>query len=481
MTLPKVHLHIGDQKLTAGSGGTHTHIFAANGKSQGEVPLAGVSEINAAVEAASKAFAIWRRWKPAARRDVLIRLAQLIDRHSADFSRLATFDNGTPASFAPANPTYAKEWFAYYAGWADKLDGQVTSTFSQQGEFSYTLSEPYGVIGIILTWNGPLPSLGMKVAPALAAGNTVVVKPSELTPFAPELFMRLVGEAGIPPGVINMVPGGIEAGQALVEHPRIEKISFTGGPVTARKILAACAPLMKPAVLELGGKSANLVFPDANLDFTAQHATMFSIKAFSGQACAWATRLIVHDSVYDELVKKVVQLAQAIRVGDPWDPQTESGPVINEASAIRIMAMIDRANSVHAGRLMCGGARPGGALSNGAYVEPTVFADVDPQSEIGQQEVFGPVLSIMRFSSEDEAIAIANATDYGLAGYIHTHDVSRVHRLAEQMKAGGIFVNGGSVLAPNTPFGGHGLSGYGREGGRQGLEEFVRPKTVAIA
>ena len=478
--LPRVRLHIGDSALDHASGGTCPKVFAATGEFQAEIPLAGAEEMNAAVDAAVDAFEIWRRWRPSDRRDVLLKLAQLINEHGEEFSRLLTLDNALPVSFAHYHSKVAAAWTAYYAGWADKLDGQVTSTFGQQGEFSYTLAQPYGVIGIIITWNGPLASLGMKVPAALAAGDTVVIKPSELTPFTGELFMRLVREAGIPAGVVNMVPGGAEAGQALVAHRKVQKISFTGGISTGRRIMEACAPLMKPVIMELGGKSANLIFQDADLDKAIDRSLAFGLIGLSGQACAFGSRLLVDDAIYDRFVERLLERAKAIRVGDPWDSATESGPVINLAAADRIVGMIGKAVQSGAGKLLLGGRRVGGALAAGAFIEPTLFGDVDSSSDIAQREIFGPVMSITRFRTEEEAIAIANSTNYGLSGYLHTQDIHRVHRVAEELSAGGIFVNGGASIAPNTPFGGHGDSGFGREGGRAGIDEFIRQKTVAI-
>jgi acyl-CoA reductase-like NAD-dependent aldehyde dehydrogenase len=320
----------------------------------------------------------------------------------------------------------------------------------------------------------------MKVVPAIAAGNTVVVKPSELTPYAAEHFMKLVREAGIPAGVVNMVPGGVDAGEALVSNPKVQKVSFTGGPSTARKILAGCAEQLKPAILELGGKSASLVFPDVDLNYVAAVAVYSSIVGLSGQGCAMPTRLLVHDKVYDTMIEKVSAVASSIRLGDPFDPATGAGPVVNEAAQTRILAMIQRAQSEGSGKLLAGGRKPGGDLAEGYYVEPTVFGEVDPASEIAQVEVFGPVLAVLRFSSEVEAVEIANSTNYGLASYLWTNDLRRVQRVSEDLQAGGVYVNGGYPLASGLPFGGLGVSGYGREGGREGIYEFTRTKSVAI-
>jgi aldehyde dehydrogenase (NAD+) len=296
-----------------------------------------------------------------------------------------------------------------------------------------------------------------------------------------EHFMALVREAGLPPGVVNVLPGTAEAGEALVRHPAVQKISFTGGPAAARQILGTCAETLKPAVLELGGKSASLVFPDADLDAVAFLATASVHQTLAGQGCALATRLLVHDSVYDELAEKVVAFTRDITLGDPFDPATGMGPVVSRAAQERILGMVERARNDGTGKLLIGGGAPGGHLASGYYVEPTVFGDVDPASELGQVEVFGPVLSLMRFETEDEALAIANGTSYGLASYIWTNDVRRINRLVPRLEAGGVYVNGASpVTGCELPFGGVGNSGFGREGGLEGLLEFVRTKAVAI-
>jgi aldehyde dehydrogenase (NAD+) len=476
-----VNLHIGGKQISQGSAGVFQHVYAHSGEVQAEIPLAGRREMNEAVEVAAKAFQEWRRWKPADRRDILLALGNLIASKADEFGRLVSLDNGTPISLSSQQAKASKAWISYYAGWADKLEGGVTSTFMQGRDFSYTLPEPFGVIGAIIPFNGPMNSLAMKTGPALAAGNTLVLKPSELAPFSAELFARCVREAGVPDGVCNIVPGGAEAGEALVKHPKVEKISFTGGPAAARRILMSCAEHMKPALLELGGKSANLVFPDADLALAAEHATTWSISVLSGQGCAFPTRLLVHTDVYDEMVERTVALAKALAMGDPFDPRMVMGPVINAAAAERILAAITRAKEAGDGRLVTGGHRAGGALSRGSYVEPTIFTDVKPSSELAQQEVFGPVLSILRFDAEEEAVRIANSTSYGLAAFIHTRDLERTHRIAGELRAGGIFVNGAALVEPDTAFGGLGLSGYGREGGRFGIDEYLRPKTVAIA
>ena len=475
-----VRLHIGGQGLSAGSGGVHRHLYPATGVVTAEIPLAGAAEADAAVAAASAAFEGWRATAPAQRREMLQRLATLIRENAAEFGKMGAIDNGTPAAFAAFGAHIAADWINYYAGWADRIEGRVNSTVTEKGELGYTLSEPYGVIGIIITWNGPLISLGMKVAPAIAAGNTVVVKPSEMTPYSGELFMKLVVEAGIPAGVINMIPGSVAAGEALVRHPLVEKVSFTGGPVTARKILAACAEAIKPAVLELGGKSANIIFDDADLDAACAFGVDGAIGMMSGQGCAFPTRMLVQQTIYDEVVERVLARAAHIKVGDPFLPETTSGPVINEAGMLRILGVIERAKQDGSGTLLMGGSRMGGDLADGYFIEPTVFGNVDPDSALAQEEVFGPVLAITPFKDEDEAVAIANNTRYGLSAYIQSRSLARTLRVAERLKSGVVLANGSQNIQPNRPFGGLGLSGFGREGGKEGLDEFIRVKTVGI-
>jgi aldehyde dehydrogenase (NAD+) len=398
-----------------------------------------------------------------------------------EFARMAALDGGTPLVAGERMTDTAIGWVRYYAGWCDKLSGELISTFDTRGEFAYTAPEPVGIVGIIITWNGPVISLAMKVAPALAAGNCVIVKPAEITPFAPELFMRLAREAGVPDGVLSIMPGTAAAGEALVRHSKVGLITFTGGPITARKIMAACAEAIKPSVMELGGKSASLMFPDCDIDAACQRAIFWTIGVLSGQGCALPTRLLVHADIYDEVLEKLTAIASQFKVGDPFDPGVMVGPLINAAAVERVMGMFDRVRESGSGRFVLGGQRCGGTLANGNFIEPTIIADADPDSEIAQVEIFGPALVVMKFHDEDEAVAIANNSEYGLAAYIQSNELKRVHRLAERLNAGGIYVNGAVQVNPHTPFGGIGISGFGKEGGRAGIDEFLRYKTVAIA
>ena len=480
-TRPAVHLHIAGERMDKGSGGTHDHIDPSTGQVDATIPLAGPGEVDRAVNAADAAFRDWRRTPPEERRRLLLRLADLIEVNAHEFERRGTMDNGTPASVVGGMTGPAVEWTRYYAGWTDKIAGELSSSFgSGVGELNYTVLEPYGVVGIIITWNGPLISLAMKVPAALAAGCTVVCKPSELTPFSGELFMDLVEEAGVPVGVCSILPGDPSAGEALVVHPKVRKVSFTGGPATASKILHACADTMKPATLELGGKSANIIFDDADLDSACGLGTMMSVGILSGQGCAFPTRMIVQQPVYEEVVARVAMVAKGIPVGNPWDPAVLAGPVVNEAALERILGMIERAKNDGA-RLITGGSRIGGDLAAGYFIEPTVFADVDPDSELAQSEVFGPVLAITPFADDGEAVRIANNTRYGLSGYIQTQNLSRGLRMAEELVTGEVLINGAANLRVQRPFGGIGISGMGKEGGKLGVEEFLRIKSVGVA
>jgi aldehyde dehydrogenase (NAD+) len=478
---PAVHLHVAGDRLDEGSGGTHKHINPTTGKADAQIPLAGREEVDRAVDAAETAFRDWRRTLPEERRRLLLRLADLIEANAEEFGRRGTMDNGTPAAVVGGMTTSAVEWTRYYAGWADKLSGELSSSFaSGVGELNYTLLEPYGVVGIIITWNGPLISLAMKIPPALAAGCTVVCKPSELTPFSAELFMDLVQQAGFPIGVCSMLPGDQGAGEALVLHPKVRKVSFTGGPTTASRILHACADTMKPATLELGGKSANIVLDDSDLDTACGLGTMMSVGVLSGQGCAFPTRMLVQRPVYEEMISRVCTVAKSILVGDPWDPAVLSGPVVNEAALDRILGQIEQATNDGA-RLVTGGSRILGDLAGGFFIEPTVFADVDPDSDLAQNEVFGPVLAMTPFDSDEDAVRIANNTRYGLSGYIQTTNLSRGLRIAEELVTGEVLINGAANLRVQRPFGGVGISGMGKEGGKLGVEEFLRVKSVGIA
>ncbi|MDH6622837.1 aldehyde dehydrogenase (NAD+) [Streptomyces sp. LBL] len=478
--LPQPRLVIGGKDLTDTSGGRYEHRNPATGLVQAHIPLAGAREVDQAVAAARQAFEVWGTMRPAERRRLLTRFAGLLRDHIPDFAAICPLENGVcVGGWAENVGPHVAEWTEYYAGWADKIEGVVGAAYSPHENLEYTIAEPYGVIGHIITWNSPALSLAMKVPPSLAAGNTVVIKPAESTPFSALLFADLAREAGIPEGVVNVVTGLGDAGSALVTHPGVDKISFTGGPATARRIMADAALSLKPVVFELGGKSANLLFADTDLDTVVPYCAAFAMSN-SGQGCALPTRLLVERSVYDEVVARVTGVVAHLPVGDPLDPATYIGPLIDAAARDRVQGMIDKAIGGGAGRLVFGGEH---IDSDGYFVSPTVFADVDNRSDLAQQEIFGPVLAITPFDTEDEAVALANDTEYGLSAYIQSVDIARVNRLVPRLKAGTVYVNPGPnpITSPATPFGGVGLSGFGREGGKAGLDEFINVKGVGIS
>jgi aldehyde dehydrogenase (NAD+) len=477
--LPNGDALIGDAWWAETSGGRLLEINPSTGEPLGTIAMAGPAEVDQAVSAAVASFEAWRELPASHRRDILLELARLIELHDNELGVLRSLETGAPYK-RKRGASLAAEYVRYYAGWVDKLEGATVPT-SAGPALDYTLPEPYGVVGLLTPWNGGVVSPAMKVAPALAAGNCVVLKPAELASLGPLRFAELALEAGLPPGVLNVVPGGAEAGAALVSDARIDKISFTGGGATARRIMEAASRNLTPVVLELGGKSANVVFADADLDLAATTAVHAGIVPTSGQGCVLPTRLLVHDEVYDQVVEGVVAITDGLRVGRPFDDGVQMGPVIDATNCERVLGVIERARGEGSGRLLTGGRRLGGDLAAGYFIAPTVFGDVAPDSDLAQDEVFGPVLSVLRFRDEDEAIALANGTVYGLGGIVFTNDLRRAHRVAARLQAGSVGVNAFPPMPASAPFGGLKQSGFGREGGRAGLDEFVRPKNVYVA
>jgi aldehyde dehydrogenase (NAD+) len=467
-------LLIGDRRIKDASGGSYPHRYPATAAITSQVPLAGALEIDEAVAAARAALDVWRAIPANRRRAMMGRLADLIRADSDALARLVTVENGTPAAFAAGSPRDAAEFWDYNAGWADKIGGEVITTWPAPG-FDYTTSEPYGVVGVIVPWNGPLIALSQVLAPALAAGNTIVAKPPELAPYSALRMGELVLEAGFPPGVVNVVPGGPEGGAALVRHRGINKIHFTGSGATARHILGAAAENLTPAALELGGKSANIIFAEADLAPAVDWA-VGAVSTLAGQVCLLGTRVLVQSAIYDDVVDQIAVRVAAIQPGDPLDPTTRMGPVISEPACDRILGMIERAKG--SADLVVGGDRLGGELADGYFVAPTVFANVDNSTELAQQEVFGPVLAIERFETEAEAVALANASEFGLAGYVHTRDAQQARRVADALEVGNVWINGFAGKPVSIPYGAVKRSGYGRLGGRAGVQEFLQPKNV---
>ncbi len=472
-------LLIGGDRVSNSSGGTYDHIYAATGQSNATIELAGDIEVNQAVLAAKEAQREWISMPPERRRDLMFDLADAVKADVDRLSRLNVHDFAVPILMSAGHVMLAQEFIRYYAGWVDKANGSSTPV-SSKFDVNLIEREPYGVVGIIAPWNGPMVVIGLNVAPALAAGNAVILKPSELSPFAPLRFGDICIEAGLPPGLVNVLPSGPEGGEALVRHPGIGKIHFTGGGDTAQKIIAAAATNLTPVATELGGKSANLIFEDADLDQAAFLSAWQGPLGQSGQSCACGSRIMVHDSVYDAFLEKFLGVLAAAPVGDPFDPGVMLGPVVSQASTTRILSIIDRAVEENMGELVTGGHRIGGDLSDGFYIEPTVFGDVDNRSPLATVETFGPVVSVMRFTDEDEAVDKANDTTFGLNAFVQTTDLTRAHRVARRLQSGSVWVNRNSDISPQGPYGGYKQSGTGRAGGLEGLHEFQQVKNIRI-
>jgi aldehyde dehydrogenase (NAD+) len=472
-------LLIGGELIARGSAGQLKHFDPATGRINGTVTLGGRPEVEAAVQVSIEAQRTWERLGPARRRDCLGELANVIARWHDEFSALAAAEIGLPISNFPARHAAAIEWIRTYQGWADKIGGDITAA-SDDGRLEYTRLEPYGVVGIIITWNTALLSLAMKVTPALAGGNAVIVKPSELTPYTAILFGRACLEAGIPAGVVNIIPGGIEAGEAIVVHPHIDKISFTGGLRAATAMMRAGAAWVKPFCLELGGKSCHIVFADADLDCAVRHATVALSNA--GQSCTFGSRILVHSSVHDAFRTKLEDKVRGQVIGSPLDSRTTMGPLATAQARDRVLSMIHAVVKAGEGSVVLGGRAPEfqGDLAGGYFVEPTILCDVAATSSIIQEEIFGPAFTLERFESEDEAVRRANDTAFGLSNYVYTPELMRATRVTARLKSGTVYVNNAARANAAAPFGGFKRSGIGYEGGRPGLDEFLRRKTVGL-
>ncbi|MGO9932587.1 MAG: aldehyde dehydrogenase family protein [Steroidobacteraceae bacterium] len=477
--LPRHAVIIGDQRIERGSGKPHAHIYPANGQTTCELTLAGPQDVDRAVQAARAAFPAWRALSGDKRRDLMLKMASVIDQHAAVLAELSTLENGSAIMVTPFIAADAAQKFRYFAGWADKIQGETLGSWAGAAH-NYVAYEPYGVIGAIIPWNGPLFAATMVTTPALAAGNCVVIKAPELAPFAVMRLGELFLEAGFPPGVVNMVAGGPDVGEAMVAHPGIDKIQFVGSGATAKKVLRSAAETLKPCGLELGGKSAVIVFADADLSQAARRGLAGAISV-SGQGCVNGTRLLVERSIYESYLKMLQAISSHIKIGDPYDPSTVMGPIISEAALQRIVGVIDSAVQRDGARMVVGGGRLGGEYAPGFYLPLTIIADVGGDSALAQNEVFGPVLGVTPFDTEEEAIALANGTSFGLGAYIHTENLRRAHHVASQMQAGMVQVNGsGEGMQPYAPFGGMKQSGHGRLGGERGLHEFLQVKNVWV-
>lgn len=446
-----------------------------------EIAEGDANDVNRAVRAAKTAFeGEWGRKTASERGRLLYKLADLIEDSAAYLAEIEVRDNGKLLAEMSGQTRYMSQWYRYYGGLADKLQGAVIPT-DKPVYFNYTKYEPLGVVAMITPWNSPLLLLSWKLAPALAAGNTAVIKPSEFTSASALEFVKLVKQAGIPDGVVNVVTGfGKEAGAALVAHPDVAKVAFTGSDVSGQRIYESAAAGIKRVSLELGGKSPNIVFEDADKEAAVMGA-ISGIFAATGQTCLAGSRLLVQESIHDEFVNRLTEVARAARIGDPMLPDTNVGPVTTRPQYEKVLDYINIAKNEGAKCVLGGNPYTGPGAKGGQFVEPTIFTEVRNDMRIAQEEVFGPVLSVIKFKDEEEAISIGNDIAFGLAAGIWTADIGRAFRVSDRLRAGTVWVNTYRAVSFTTPFGGYKRSGLGRENGMDVLKEYCNVKAVWIA
>jgi len=476
-------LYIDGQWVEPSSDRTIAVMNPATSEELTTVPDANTKDVDRAVGAARRAFenGVWRKMDASARERIIWRVGELIEKNKEELALIESLNNGKTfreALRGDIPPT--ADIFYYYAGWARKIYGE---TIPVDGNFlNYTLREPVGVVGMITAWNYPMLLAAWKVAPALAAGCTMVIKPSELTPLTTFKLAEYCHEAGVPDGVVNVVTGyGSTTGNALGLHMDVDKIAFTGSVRTARALLKASGESnLKRLSLELGGKSPNIIFPDADLE-RASNAAFWGIYANKGEVCSAGSRLLVHEKIYDRFVGSLAERAAKMKVGDPLDPASEMGSQISRMQMEKVLTYIECGRAEGA-RLLAGGRQDSeGVKARGHYVKPTVFADVSPQMKIAQDEIFGPVLAALKFRDAEEAAAIANATVYGLVSAVWTRDITVAHRLAQKIKAGSVWINAYNCFDSSSPFGGYKQSGFGREMGPHALESYTQVKSVWVS
>ena len=439
------------------------------------------ADADKAVTAAKAAFENgWGDMKPSQRGRLLMKLADLVERDAARLGEIEVRDNGKLIAEMGAQTRYLAEWYRYYGGLADKIEGAVIPT-DKDGVFNFTRYEPLGVVGLITPWNSPLLLLAWKLAPALAAGNTAVIKPSEFTSASTLEFMALIEEAGFPAGVVNTVTGfGAEVGAALVDHPDVAKIAFTGSDLSGQKIYESAAKSIKHVSLELGGKSPNIVFEDADLEAAVMGA-ISGIFAATGQTCIAGSRLLLQRPIQERFVERLVEVARSATIGDPMSPDTHVGPVTTEPQYRKVLDYIDIAKSEGANCVLGGGPYTGPGAKGHQFVEPTIFTNVSNNMRIAQEEVFGPVLAVIPFEDEADAVRIGNDVNFGLAAGVWTRDIGRALRMSEKLRVGTVWVNTYRAVSYTSPFGGYKRSGIGRESGLEAIKQYMQVKSVWIA
>jgi acyl-CoA reductase-like NAD-dependent aldehyde dehydrogenase len=475
----KTDLFINGEFVPASSGKRFATVNPATGETLAQVAEASTEDLDRAVASARAAFASgpWSSMKPRQRGRILTRAAELLLARADHFGRVETLDNGKPIfEAAKIDMPAAAECLAYFGESADKLYGE---TFPGRPDaFLMTLREPIGVVGAITPWNFPLLQAMWKIAPALALGNTIILKPASLTPLTALLFAELLAEAGLPPGAFHVLPGpGAVIGRAMAEHPGIDKISFTGETETGKSILRAAAGTVKRVSMELGGKSPNVVFADADLDAAAKGA-INAIFYGKGELCSAGSRLLVEESVHDALMEKVVDRAKKMAPGDPLDPKTRLGSLVSEKQRDNIARYVESGR--REGAQIVAGGNPASVNGRGAFFEATVFDRVRPEMTIAREEIFGPVLATLTFKDEAEAVAVGNSTIYGLAAAVWSRDIKKALRAAKALKAGTVWINAYNFYDPGLPFGGTKESGFGRERGKHALEEYTELKSIWV-
>jgi aldehyde dehydrogenase (NAD+) len=462
-----------------GSGKPFDTVNPATGEVLTQVAEASAKDVDQAVAAARKAFdeatGPWRKMSASERGKVLWRIADLVEKNIDELAELETLDNGKPIFESRyVDMPMVADVFRYFAGWATKIHGETVNTFSNA--FTYTLREPVGVVGAIIAWNFPLLLASWKLGPALACGNTVVLKPAEQTPLSALRFGELALEAGLPAGVLNIVTGGPETGVALVKHPGVDKVAFTGSTAVGKEIMRNSADTLKRVTLELGGKSPNIVFADSSMDAAVKGA-LNGIFYGKGEVCCAGSRLFVEKKVEDEFLGKLVEYSKKIKLGDPLDPKTRLGALVSEKQMNTVLGYI-QAGKNEGAKLLAGGNRASVNGDHGYFVEPTIFGGVKNDMKIAQEEIFGPVLATLAFDDIEEVAELANKNVYGLASAIWTNDLKKAHQLSRRLKAGTVWINTYGLMDAALPFGGYKQSGFGRELGMHAIEHYTELKTV---